>query len=512
MHKKVIFLSFWLLFIFSFSHQSVKGASKKHPNVIYIYASDLGKGLLSAYGQKHFTTPNIDALIHNGVSFNNAYGGARSAQARVSLLTGYHDCHKNKWRIPNGGGYIKEDTAHIQERETFVNEGHVPFPENDLYLPQVFQRAGYITAQIGVLGWGNISTRAQMESLGWDYFYGYLDHERSRGYYPTFLFENNEIAFIEGNTRVDCGKSFEPETNEAYKERWNMEGKKKYAPELFIDKTLEFIHEYKNLPFFIMYCTQLPKGPVSTPEIHPEVAGNEQLTQVEKEYASMVKQLDKDVGALISELRTLGIEENTMIVFASDNGHEIYYTQQGRIERPFRNMITNERFDNSYSKYYSDKAGDIFNGNNGLAGLKRSNLEGGIQIPLTFYWKGKLKKNTSQEVVSNYDFLPTMADLLDVKLGHKKDGVSLLSTLTKGRKLSKKRTVVVSSDEGPALITNEGWKLRYYRNKKKYELYNLKKDPEEKYDIILRFPKKAKELEKILLKECNGKIENGIIY
>lgn len=78
-------------------------AAQQKPNVIFIYADDLGKGLLSAYGQQQFTTPNIDNLVHQGTSFEKAYGCMLSAPARASLLTGYHDCRTDKWKISNGG-------------------------------------------------------------------------------------------------------------------------------------------------------------------------------------------------------------------------------------------------------------------------------------------------------------------------------------------------------------------------------------------------------------------------
>ena len=511
MCKKTHFYGLLILCSLLFITQTVSASDKNRPNIIYIQASDMGKGLLSVYGQKHFTTPNLDELVNNGVSFDYAYGGSNTAYARVSLLTGYHDCNKGKWRISRGGNYIKEDTAHIYESETLMNSNSL-FPENDLYLPQVFRKAGYATAQIGMLGWGYASSRNQMTEQGWDYYYGFLDLIRSKGYYPPFLFENGQAIIIEGNTRADCGRSLEPETELAYKERWNMEGKKVYSPDLFINKTLELINNLKDIPFFLMFSTQLPHGPVSIPAIHPEVANNNALTPIEKEYASMVKLLDDQVGIIMAELRKLGLEENTIIVFASDNGHEVNYQQEERLERPFRDIKTGERFDNSYYKFYSDKAGDVFNGNAGLAGIKYSNLEGGINIPLVFYRKGHLQKRVCEEVVSGYDFLPTMADLLGVKLQSKKDGISFLPTLLKGKKLPKNRYIIVASDEGPAMVTNEGWKLRYFNKNKKYELYNLKKDREEKYDVILRFPEKAEELKIILLKECNGNTENGTVF
>jgi arylsulfatase A-like enzyme len=503
------FLTFGVFFTASLS---VNANPKKNPNIIYIYASDLGKGLLSAYGQKHFTTPNIDALINNGVSFSNAYGGSLSAFARASQLTGYHDCNKGLWRISNGGAYIKEDTAHIYESEFLLNSRSVFLPENDLYLPQVFRNAGYVTGQIGKLGIGNISTRQQVERYGWDYFYGFLDLVRSEGYYPPFLFENDQTVIIEGNTRRDGGISFSPESELAYQARWNMEGKKAYAPDLFLKKIIECLHEFKDSPFFLMYSTPFPRGPVSVPVVHPEVANNDALAPIEKEYASMVKLLDDQVGIILKELQSLNLNKNTIIVFASDNGHDIHYHQQGRLARPFSNQRTGELFDNDRNKYRSADAGDIFNGNAGMAGLKYSNLNGGINTPLVFSWEGKIKKRVCEEVVAGYDFLPTIADLVGVKLNTKKDGVSFLPALMKGKKLSKNRYVIVGSEEGPVMITNEGWKLRYNKVREIYELYNLKRDPEEKYDVKLRFPEIVEKMQKTLLEECDGNIANGILY
>ena len=512
MKKKQIIYCLLAIGTIIFSEQAILANPKKNPNVIYIYASDLGKGLLSAYGQKHFTTPNIDALIKNGVSFSNAYGGSISAYARASLLTGYHDASTDKWRVTRGGSYMKDDTVQILQNEEFINLNPFFLPENDLYLPQVFRNAGYVTAQIGKLGIGNVSTRSQMQQYGWDYYYGYLDLVRSQGYYPPFLFENGQMILVEGNNRADAGRNFEIETPMAFQERWNRTGKNTYAPDLFINKVIEFIQEFKNQSFFLMYSANLPQGPVSVPAIHPDVENNDALMPIEKEYASMVKLLDDQVGVIMAELKSLNLEANTMVVFASDNGHDIFYLQQDRFEKPFRDLKTGGLFDNLIYKYYSEKAGDVFNGNAGLAGLKYSNLEGGIQIPLTFYWKGKIKKRVSGEYVANYDFLPTMAELLGQKIPSNKDGISILPVITKGKKLPKNRHIIAGSEEGPVIITNEGWKLRYFEKMKKYELYNLKNDPQEKYDVILRFPQKAEELKKLLLDACDGRIENGVFY
>lgn len=167
--------------------------SVTHPNIIYIYADDMGMGMLSAYGQQQFTTPNIDRLVQQGTSFSRAYGCMLSAPARASLLTGYHDCHgTDKWNISRGAAFSVSlsDTASIAKMEKEINAEDIRLPEGDFYLSQIFKKAGYTTAQIGKLEWGFTATRKQMRDHGWDYYYGYLDHVRCHGFYPPTRWRN----------------------------------------------------------------------------------------------------------------------------------------------------------------------------------------------------------------------------------------------------------------------------------------------------------------------------------
>lgn len=492
---------------------AANASAQKRPNVIYIYADDMGKGMLSAYGQKQFTTPHIDKLLQQGTSFANAYGCMLSAPSRASLLTGYHDCHTDKWNISQGGQFVVDwvDTTKIASIEKQLDAETVYLPAGDYYLPQVFKQAGYATAQIGKLEWGFTATRKQMRKHGWDYYYGYLDHVRCHGFYPPFLFDNGSIVEIKGNTHRNSGKSMENETEAATRERWNREGKEVYSQDIFLDKILSYIRENKDCPFFLYHPTQLPHGPVAIPAIHPELANNPHLTTVEKEYASMVKLLDDNVGAILAELERLGIADHTIIVFSSDNGHEIYYSQKGRCEKPYRNMVTDKLFDNYENKYYSKESGDIFNGNANMAGLKRSNLEGGIHIPLIFYCKGLVPQGKERtELVSNYDFLPTMADMLKVPLNTRKDGQSFLSTLLRGKQVKGERYLVFGSNEGPAIIQNDGWKLRFYLKKNLCELFYLPDDPQERKDLSRKYPERVEKMKELLRKECGGNVENGV--
>ncbi|UCS94642.1 arylsulfatase [Echinicola marina] len=508
---QIIFVIASFLIVSSCKDKMTKNNEK--PNIILIYADDLGKGLLSHEGQPYISTPHIDRLAAEGMRFTNASGSMLCAPARAALISGLHDCHEDGFEITNAKLYENISTGKYkhEEIESMINSVLSPIPEDQVFLGQVAQEAGYTTAQFGKLEWGFSASDMQMKRHGWDHYLGYLDHVRAHGFYPPFLFENGELVEIPGNTLINGGKSIEMETEEAYRERWDMTGKKVYSQNLFMEKVLGFIREKKDQPFFLYFPTQLPHGPVSIPAVHPEIAKLEDLTQIEKEYASMVKMLDDNVGQILSELEKNGMDENTMVIFTSDNGHEIYYSMKDRVLKPYTNMQTRERFDNLERKYYSELAGDVFDGNNGRAGMKRSNLQGGIEVPLIVRWPGKIKPgSTSDLLVTNYDFLPTLAELTGFANKTGSDGISFLSTLLGTGEQKEHDYIVHSSFEGPTLITKDGWKIRSYLRKNIFELYYLPDDYKEENDLASQNPEKLEQLKKMMLEACDGNFKNGL--
>ena len=483
------------------------------PNIILIYADDLGIGLLSHEGQEIIKTTHIDRLAEEGIRFQNAYSCMLCAPARASLIAGRHDCHEKRFEITNAGIYKRISTEEYTpaEIENMINSRLSPVPDEMVFLGEVAKKAGYITAQIGKLEWGFASTHEQMKRHGWDYYFGYFDHIRAHGFYPPFLFHKNGLIEIDGNTLENCGKSGEPETQEVYEERWDMKGKQIYSQHVFMDSLLNFITNHKNQPFFLYFPTQLPHGPVSIPSIHPDFANDSRLTQIEKEYASMVKLLDDNLGQIMQKLKSLNIEDNTIVIFTSDNGHEIYYGLEGRIHKPYANMKTGEVFDNLENKYYSDLGGDVFDGNGGRAGLKRSNLQGGIQVPLIIRWPNKIEPNRiSKLLVANYDILPTIAEITACSSSLHSDGISFFNELTHTDSEVEHEFVVFSSFSGPTLITKNGWKIRSYLDKNAFELYYLPDDFREETDLAEEFPDKLIELKTLLLKACDGDLKNGL--
>jgi arylsulfatase A-like enzyme len=511
----------WFVFILTiaaFCHCSDKHPGKKSslqtPNIILIYADDLGRGLLGTYGQRIITTPNIDKLVNEGMRFDNAYGSMLCAPARASLITGMHDCHAHEWNITSGGIYSRLDKElSLEEIKEKIHQVAQPAKSDDVFLGQVAQKAGYITAEFGKLEWGFSTTPERIKRHGWDYHFGYYDHVRCHGFYPPFLFENGHKVDLPGNTRADCGKSGEPETPEAYQERWNMDGKAIYSQTLIMKKLLAFIQnnnsQQTNKPFFIFFPTQLPHGPVAIPEVHPDFVANTNLTNIEKEYASMVKRLDDDVGRIYSKLQELKLLDNTIIIFTSDNGHEIYYAQEGRCSKSKIKNLAGERYDNITTKFYSELNGDVFNGNDGMAGLKRSNWEGGTRVPLVWYWKDNIKSGAvCNQLVSNYDFLNTLAELLGQKPVKGKDGISYANTLF-GHPAKEHEYIIYASYMGPALVTKDGWKLRYFSKEKLFQLFYLPDDYREEKDLANIYPEEVNKWKKILIEECDGDLKNG---
>ncbi len=484
------------------------------PNIIYIYADDLGRGMLNCYGQKYFKTPNIDRLANEGVRFTNGYGCIFCAPARASLLTGYHDCHRGTWTMTSGGLYDKVTSGEmqLQELEELIHTTSLKDSPDEVFLPQVAKSAGYTTAEIGKLEWGFATTAGRMKRHGWDYHYGYYDHAQCHGFYPMYLFEDGKMIDIPGNTRQDFGKTPGFESPENKQERRDMTGKKVYSQDLFDQKIVEFLRGNKDKPFFLYHPSQLPHGPIMIEEIHPSVKDVEALTDYEKEYASMVIRLDETVGLILNELESLGIDDKTMVVFSSDNGHQPYYREEGRCDCS-TNIHSGQPYDNISTKFYSELSGDIFNGNDGMAGRKFTPWEGGARIPYLVRWPGKTDGGrVSDHLFANYDFMPTLAEAIGADRPEGKDGISFLPEIMgESDQQDVHDYVVFASHLGPSLVTKEGWKLRFINTGKEnmYQLYNLPKDYREENNIVMDVPEVVNSLSMELLKSCDGNFHNG---
>lgn len=496
-----------VLFLLTLSVAFVRTAPAKTPNVILIFADDLGPGMLGCYGQQVVTTPNIDRLAREGMKFNNYYGGVYCAPSRWTLLTGMHDGRVGGWAQTRAGLPILRDAGKITEEEyqrrlEQLKKSANPIAPNEVFLAQIAQQAGYQTAQFGKLDRGFLTWHERVKRFGWDFYEGYFDHQRCHGFYPPYLWRNGEQFELPGNTLADCGK-----TSEQGDEPVGYGGET-YSQNVFIEGILKYLRDHREEPFFLYHPTQLPHGPVAIPELHPDFADYPTMSLAEKKYASMVKMLDDHVGMIMAELKQLGIDDNTMVLFTSDNGHELYYGPKPEYKN--RRLPNGEEANLTDKKWRTSEHGDVFNGAGGRAGLKRSGYQGGMQCPMIVRWPGKVAAGSQTDLLTaHYDFLSTLADLVGVEPPSGKDGISYLPTLL-GKPQTEAHDYVIVNNRfthmgSCALITGEGMKLVEADKKRGlFQLYNILDDNEERHDLSAQYPEKVTYLKNLLQSQINS--------
>lgn len=417
-------------------------SQKKRPNIIFIMADDLGIGDLGCYGQKIIATPEIDKMASEGLRFTQVYAGSSvCAPSRSSIMTGMH----------NGHNRVRDNVPH-----------GVFLQPDDLTVAEVLKQAGYTTGAIGKWSLGNPGSWGTANMQGFDYFYGHLNQDQAHFYYPDYLWENDKIDLLRGNRGGKTGQ---------------------YTHNLFTRNALNFIDQNKDNPFFLYVAYTLPHFSDysrSTPEsqIVPsdEPYSNKDWPQVEKNYASMVNMIDQDVGKFIEKIKALGLDNNTIIFFTSDNG-----PCDSRAHKP-------EFFDSS--------------GNH--RGVKRDMYEGGIRIPMIVRWPGKVPQGeTSDAVWAFWDFLPTAADLAGLPFNNKTDGISIVPTLM-GKKQKLHDYLYWdyghSRDEFLQAARWNNWKGIINNTTNKIEIYNLDNDLMEEKNLASSRPDLVKMFNEIIKK------------
>jgi arylsulfatase A len=427
---------------------------KRLPNIVLIVADDLGYGDLGCYGQKKIKTPNIDALAANGMKFTQFYAGTSvCAPSRASLLTGLHTGH----------------TAVRGNRE-LKPEGQFPLPSNAFTIAELLKKSGYVTGDFGKWGLGPVGSTGDPLNQGFDQFFGYNCQRQSHNYYPDHLWDQDKQVKYDGNT---------------------INNFQVYAPEAIQKKALEYIAGNAAKPFFLYLSYTLPHAALQIKDTalftEYKMAFNEQPVAVKTPwtgegyapqpypraaYATMVSTLDRYVGEVISELKNRGLDQNTIIIFTSDNG-------------PHREGGNDP---------------DFFNSNAGLRGYKRALYEGGIRSPLIVSWLPTIKKgSTSQHIGAFWDLMPTFAGITNYKLKEYTDGVSFLPEL-QGKKQPAHEFLYWEFHEegGRQAIRMDQWKgvRQGVLNdpNSPIELFDLKKDPGEKSDLAKRFPEIIKSM------------------
>lgn len=430
-----------------------KAPEKEVPmNVIYILADDLGYGDIGCYGQQKIKTPNLDKMAREGMLFTQHYAGCTvSAPSRCSLMTGLHTGH-----------------SQIRGNKEIAPEGQQPMEADTYTLGKLMKSAGYATGIFGKWGLGYPSSSSVPSTMGFDEFFGYNCQRQAHSYYPDHLWHNNDTVFLSEN---------------------DNNGRKVYSQDLIHEQALKFIHDNKDRPFYAMLTYTLPHAELNLPHdsiyqmyenAFEEVPydGKMGYYPSEKPYASfaaMVTRLDKYVGDVMAELKELGLDKNTIVIFTSDNG-------------PHREGGANPDYFLSYGP---------------LKGVKRDVYEGGIRVPMIAWNPAKIKAGVKTEHISAFwDVMPTLAELTGVALPQAGDGISFLPILfsKEGQKQHEYLYWEFHEQNGREALRCGDWKLirQPIVGEAILELYDLSSDLHEDNNLAQQNPEKVKELEALM--------------
>ncbi len=454
-------------------------AAPSRPNIIYIYADDLGYGELGCYGQQKIRTPNLDQIAREGIRFTQHYTSMPvCAPARCMLLTGKHAGHSYIRGNYELGGFADS-----------LEGGQMPLYPHAFTIGRMLQQQGYKTACIGKWGMGMANTTGNPNEQGFDYFYGYLDQKQAHNHYPTHLWENGKPDRL-NNPVIEVHRKLTAPTPDGFA---YYQGKD-YAGDKLAQKALAFVRQHKNGPFFLYLPFTAPHLSLQA----PESAVKEYADQFDDKpylgqhgyastpypratYAAMITHLDKQIGQLMQLLKALKIDESTIVMFSSDNGATF------------------------------SKAVDVayFNSSAGLRGLKMELYEGGIREPMLARWPGKIKAGQVTDHVSvQYDLLATVAELIGYKQPIETDGISFLSTLL-GRSAAQKQHPFLyweyPENGGQLAVRMGNWKAVKTNVRKNrlgpWELYDLSKDVGERTDISAQHPELIRQVDLLVARE-----------
>lgn len=455
------------------------------PNIIYIYADDLGVGDIGCYGQQYIKTPNIDRIAEEGIRFTQHYTGAPvSAPARCCLLTGKH----------SGNAYIRNNRE-LKDTSAF-RTGQYSIPDETFTVAKMLKDKGYSTGIIGKWGLGSIESTGNPNKQGFDFFYGYADQVHAHNHYPSFLWRNGEQEFLENDVPTVHPRYGRQGVNDAWEEYPKFMGTQ-YSLDLMTDEVIKFIDRNKEEPFFLYVPYVVPHKALQVPDESlemyegvfdekPYVGGNGYTPHPRplSAYAAMISRMDQRIGDILDHLLKLGLDDNTIVMFSSDNG-------------PASGGGLDSRF---------------FNSSAGLRGSKSQVYEGGIRVPFVARWPGKISAGVVTDHVSaQYDLMATLAELSGQEVSDT-DGISFLPLLLGKNEKQKQHEYLYwefSSGHQYAVRIGDlkGVKSRSRWNPdNKWEVYNLAEDEEEANNIVDEHPELIEKFEEIIAKRTPSHI------
>lgn len=480
--------------------ESTPHVDRDRPNIIYILADDLGYGELGVYGQEKIETPNLDALARDGMRFTQHYSGSPvCAPSRYMLMTGRHP----------GNAYIRGNSE-LDERgdiwdfeamyENPALEGQRPIPPSTVTVAEVLQEAGYRTGGFGKWGLGGPDTEGHPNEQGFDCFFGYLCQRQAHTYYPTHLWKNDERVHLD-NELVDPHQSlpegldpYEPDSYARFQEQPD------YSPDLMQAEALRFIEENRDDPFFLYYPTPIPHVSLQAPQrwvdYYVEKFGDEEpyysggrghlhytpVRYPNATYAAMISYLDEQVGAIVDKLKELGLYENTLIMFSSDNG-------------PVDGLGVDPEYFDSASPFL------------GTRGWGKGTVhEGGLRVPMIATWEGRIPAGrTTDHISAFWDVMPTLSELVGIEAPEDTDGISFLPVLLGNESEQEQHDYLYweyPGSGGQQAVRMGKWKAVrsgiISEGNLEIELYDLEADVQEQNNVADRHPEVVEEIRRIM--------------
>jgi len=468
-------------------------AVQAKPNIVFILADDLGFGELGSYGQQKIKTPHLDQLAKDGIRFTHHYTGAPvCAPARCVLMTGQHLGHAE----------IRSNGDSKNDREF---PGQWPITDEALTIAEVLKKAGYTTGGFGKWGLGPTDSSGSPMTQGFDRFYGYNCQRNAHSFYPPFLDDDSGVDLI--NEKPIPGHLRQAE-GEVKADTYRAEV---YAPDRILEEALKFIETHKEKPFFLYLPFVEPHvamhPPQSNIDQYPKEWDDEKGAyrgqngylphpRPRAGYAAMISDLDDHVGAILERLKKYDLDDNTLVIFTSDNGTTHPGSDPkfhiGGVDAPF------------------------FNSTAGLRGWKGSVNEGGIRVPAIVRWPGKVKAGSETTAPSYFpDWFPTLCTAAGIKAPDKLDGTDLTPALT-GEKFARSKPMLweFHGYGGQLALNDYPWKIIRQDAKTKkpgaWQLYNLEKDPSESTDLAAKHPEIITRLEAAFVKDRQSNKRNKL--
>ena len=420
---------------------SANSQQPQQPNILVIVADDAGWNDVGYQGSE-IETPSIDSLAASGVALDRFYVAPTCSPTRAAFLTG----------MPASRMGI---VAPISGRSTKA------LPDSITTLPQALQQAGYQTALMGKWHLG-LQPQSGPGAYGFDYSYGFL-HGQIDQY--THNYKNGDASWHRN------GKMIEEEG---------------HATDLITRESIDWLTQKRDpeSPFFLQVAYSAPHTPLQEEEKWKARYKGIISDTSRLDYAAAMTHMDAGIGQIMDVLKQEGLEENTLVLFMSDNGAQ-------------------EGWDPDWQ--YDGKFGPnpTLGSNKPLRDWKTSNYEGGIRVPAVLYWKGHLSAGTVSHLISVTDWMPTFLELAGMEEQPNSIEGQDVWPLLSGEKQQWKRDIYIRGHLQESLI-NRKWKMIRTRHKEKdpeYELYQLADDPQETKNVMEEYPQKAAEMKKKLKQE-----------